>query len=137
MLDQEKVKSIYRRGAEEKWSYPQVFNALKNIGIERYETNVLTHEIKYVGGGTAFIEPGPEGFKILTAGTRFKLDALKLALGRIQRAETNYIQFLGEIAAAGVSFYRVDMGPRTVTYHGPGREKYVEKVPEPGTAKVT
>jgi hypothetical protein len=31
-----------------------------------------------------------------------------------------------------VAFYRVDMAPRTVTYHGPTpREKLVEKVPEP------
>jgi uncharacterized protein YbcV (DUF1398 family) len=132
MLNQEKMQRITQRAAEEKWSYPKLFNALKKMGIERYETNVLTHEIKYVGDGGSFITPAPVGFQPLTAGPRYDEAALKAALGRVQRQETNYVQFLGEIAAAGVAFYRVDMAPRTVTYHGPTpREKLVEKVPEP------
>lgn len=130
MFDREKIRSIHQRASAEKWPYHYVFNSLKAIGVERYETNVLTHEIKYVGGGISFMEPTPEGFQTLTAGATFNLEALKSALGRIQRRETNYAEFLGEIAAAGVSFYRVDMKPRTVTYHGPGRDKHVEKVPE-------
>lgn len=129
MVDQEKVKDVHLTSAEQGWTYPQLFDALKNVGVERYETNVLTHEIKYVGGGTSFVEPGPAGFSPLTAADGFNLDALKAALGRIQRKETNYIQFLTEIAAAGVAFYRVDMRPRTVTYHGPNGNKLVEKVP--------
>lgn len=130
MLNQEKMQRIYQRSAEEKWSYPKLFDALKKMGIERYETNVLTHEIKYVGEGGSFIMPAPEGFQPLTVGPRYDEAALKAALGRVQRQETTFAQFLGEIAAAGVAFYRVDMAPRTVTYHGPTkRDKLVEKVP--------
>jgi uncharacterized protein YbcV (DUF1398 family) len=130
MISLEKIKEIYQEAADKKWPYPYLFNSLKSIGVERYETNVLTHEIKYVGGGAAFVDKAPEGFTPLKAAEKFDLEALKAALGRVQRQETNYIQFLTEIAAAGVAFYRVDMRPRTVTYHGPGKDKLVETVPD-------
>ncbi len=129
-MNEEAVKEIDRQAAEEKWPYPRIFDALKNSGVERYETNVLTHEIKYVGGGTSFTQPAPDGFQPLSVGPAFDEPALKKALGRVQRGETTYAQFLGEIAAAGVPYYRVDMKPRTVTYHGQKRaNKLVEKVP--------
>jgi uncharacterized protein YbcV (DUF1398 family) len=130
MFDPLKIKNVLHKASEEKWSYPQIFNALKGLGIERYETNVLTHEIKYVGGKTFFVEPPPEGFVPLTLGKQFNVESLKTALTRIQSGETTYSQFLSEIAAAGVPFYRVDMGPRTVTYHSTGRDKLVETVPD-------
>ena len=126
----EKLKEIEKEAEEKHWSYPYLFNSLKANGVERYETNVLTHEIKYVSGGTSFVEGPPDGFKPLTASPKFNEEALKSALKRIQARETNYQQFLAEIAAAGVAFYRVDMKPRTVTYHGPGKEKLVEPVPQ-------
>ena len=135
MLDEAAVKSVLRRSAEGKWAYPNIFNALKNAGVERYETNVLTHEIKYVGDGSSFVETAPPGFKPLQGGAEFNVSALKLAIARSQAREITYAEFLAEIAAAGVPFYRVDMGPRTVTYHGANREKHVEKVPLPEKTK--
>ena len=130
MFNQEIIRNIEREAEEKKWPYAYLFNSLKSIGIDRYETNVLTHEITYVGEGHSLKVPPPEGFAPLTASPTFDLAALKAALERVQKRETNYLQFLSEIAAAGVSFYRVDMRPRTVTYHGPGKKnKLVEKVP--------
>lgn len=128
-MDQVKIKELYKKSAEGKWTYTQLFEGLKNVGVERYEVNVLQHEIKYVGGGTSFVELATKNFKPLTLGRKFDEAALKEALVRVQSQQTNYEQFLSEIAAAGVPFYRVDMGPRTVTYHSAGREKLVEKVP--------
>ena len=56
--------------------------------------------------------------------------AFKVALTRAQKQESTYSQFLAEIAAAGIHWYRVDMAPRTVTYHGEDkRKKIVEPVP--------
>jgi uncharacterized protein YbcV (DUF1398 family) len=129
-MNEEAVKEVYKKAAERNWTYPEIFNALRDIGIERYETNVLTHEITYVGGGSSYTQLAPNGFQTLELGPKFDEAALKKALSRVQNRETNYIQFLGEIAAAGVPFYRVDMKPRTVTYHGKNRiDKLVEKVP--------
>lgn len=129
MFTLEQIREIGNEGVEKGWSYPQIFDALKAIGVERYETNVLTHEIKYVGGGTSLLMPAPDGWERLSAPSDFNLAALKTALKRVQSKETDYPQFLREIAAAGVPFYRVDMKPRTVTYHGPGKNKLVESVP--------
>jgi len=129
-MNDESINEIDRKAAEENWTYPQLFNALKKIGVERYEVDVLKHEIKYVGEGTSFMHGAPDGFQPLTAGPVFDKAALKKALARVQAKETTYTQFLAEIAAAGVPYYRVDMQPRTVTYHGQNRsQKLVEKVP--------
>lgn len=129
MITLEEIQTIQQRAAAEKWSYPYLFNSLKAAGIERYEVNVLTHETKFVGGGTSVIQPPPADFQTLTAGA-YNVDGVKAALRKVQAGETNYPQFLADIAAAGVSFYRVDMKPRTVTYHGPKPYKYVETVPD-------
>lgn len=127
----EKIQEIYRRAIEEDWPFPYIFNSLKSIGIERYEVDVLTCEIKYVGGATSIKEPPPEGFTPLTIGARFDVAALKHAIERLETRAIPFVESMAEMAAAGVSFYRVDMRPRTVTYHGAGKkDKYVENVPE-------
>src|SRR4051812_14141189 len=100
MFDQATISGLYKESAEKGWSYPQLFDALKKIGIERYEVSVLKHEIKYVGEGTSFVASPPGEFPPLIAGKKFDLAALKTALARVQRNETTYEQFLAEIAAA-------------------------------------
>ncbi len=128
-MNDQMIKQVYQQAIENKWIYPQLFDALKQIGIERYEVDVLKHEIKYVGGNTSIVHPAPSGFKLLPLG-KFDAAAFKTALTRSQKQESTYEQFLVEIAAAGVQFYRVDMGLRRVTYHGEDRRnKIIEPVP--------
>jgi uncharacterized protein YbcV (DUF1398 family) len=128
----EKIKAVYETARAEKWTYPQLFDGLKVIGVERYEVNVATHEITYFGGKTSHKQPAPDGFSPLTVGEKFDQAALKTALKRTQSGQSTYEEFLAEIAAAGVPFYRVDMKPRTVSYHAANRkDKLVEKVPQP------
>ncbi len=130
MFTLEQIAEIQQRGVTEKWPFAYLFNSLKSIGIERYEVNVLTHEIKFVGGGSSLVQTAPEGFSPPAGGAAFNVDGLKSALTRVRAVETGFEQFLVEIAAAGVGFFRVDMLPRTVTYHGAGKkDKFVEKVP--------
>jgi uncharacterized protein YbcV (DUF1398 family) len=132
-MNEDEIQEIYRQATENKWVYPQLFEALKNIGVDRYEVDVLKHEIKYVGGKESVVQAAPAGFKPPTLGG-FDAIAFKKALTRSQKQEINYEQFLVEIAAAGISFYRVDMRPRSVTYHGvERRKKIVEPVPFPPT----
>lgn len=131
MFSLEEIQEIYQRAESEKWPYHYLFNSLKSIGVERYEVNVKTHGIKYVGEGSSILSGTPENSSPVIIGATFNLEALKSAIEKVQRRETSYPQFLAEIAAAGVSFYRVDMKPRTVTYHGPTpKDKYVEIVLE-------
>ncbi len=132
-MNEEEIQEVDRQAKENKWAYPQLFEALKNIGIDRYEVEVLKHEIKYVGGKNSLTHQAPADFKPLTLGA-FDATAFKKALTRSQKGETDYEQFLKEIAAAGISFYRVDMKPRVVTYHGENRRnKIIEPVPLPPT----
>jgi len=131
MFDQEQIKAVQERAVTEKWPYPYLFNSLKSIGIERYEVDVPTHEVKFVGEGASLSAPAPAGFNGLTVAPRLDPDGLKAAIARSQARETTYEEFLSEIAAAGVTFYRVDMRPRTITYHGiDRRHKHVEPVPD-------
>lgn len=128
-MNEEVIQQIYKDAREKKWTYPQLFEALKAAGIDRYEVDVLRFEIKYVGGKTSIVHPAPADFKPLTLGA-FDKAAFKIALTRSQKQESTYPQFLTEIAAAGIKWYRVDMAPRTVTYHGEDkRKKIVEPVP--------
>ncbi len=132
-MDEQSLQQVYKQATDNKWSYPQLFDALKSIGVERYEVDVLTYTVKYVGGKTSITHPAPVGFTPLSAG-KFDAAAFHVALKRSQKRESTYPQFLAEIAAAGIVWYRVDMGPRAVTYHGKDkRNKIVE--PVPATAK--
>jgi uncharacterized protein YbcV (DUF1398 family) len=130
MPDLKQIEAIENRSAAENWTYPQLFEALKNLGLDRYEVDVLNYETKFVGGGTAATKAAPIGWEPLRTGPWNK-EGLQAALKRIQNQQTDYQTFLREIAAAGVSFYRVDFKPRTVTYHGPKPYKLVEPVPAP------
>jgi uncharacterized protein YbcV (DUF1398 family) len=128
-MDEQSIQNVYKQAGENKWVYPQLFDGLKNSGVERYEVDVLKYEIKYIGGGAAVTHSTPAGFTPLTLG-QYNEGAFKTALRRAQKQETTYPQFLAEIAAAGIIWYRVDMRPRTVTYYGADkRHKIVEPVP--------
>lgn len=128
-MDEASLQQVYKKAAENKWLYPRLFDALKDIGVERYDVDVLKFEITYVGSDTAITHPAPPGFTPHALGT-FDAAVFKTALARAQKQETSYPQFLAEIAAAGIARYRVEMNTRTVAYHGksPG-ETIVEPVP--------
>jgi uncharacterized protein YbcV (DUF1398 family) len=130
------LSTIFKHAVIEKWSYPRLFDALKAAGVRYYITDVTHFEIKYFGDDATSIEKGPEGFTA-EAG-EFDQEKVVEAIRRTQRKETDYLTFLKEIAAAGITRYRVDMQERTVTYLGQDpKNKYVEEVPpwvgKPGT----
>lgn len=123
------LNALLARAARESWNYPRTFDALKDFGVQSYDVDVPRHRIVYRGDGAELAEGPPPGFEVLPLADRFDSDAFLQALRRAQRRETNYSQFLREIAAAGVSRYHVDMAARTVTYFGVGGEEQVEPVP--------
>lgn len=131
MFDAKKIESIAIKAKTERWEYPKIFNALKEAGVEYYETKVANHEIIYYGSGKNLTEAVPENFQKLFIAEKFDLNAVKKALHTHQTEKTSYEEFLKGIALAGVNSYRVDMEKRTVSYLGknPG-EEYVEKVPQ-------
>jgi uncharacterized protein YbcV (DUF1398 family) len=128
-LNKKRVEEIFTRSKQEKWPYPKIFDALKDAGVECYETDVATHGIVYRGSGDSIPEPPPPGFTPLKPSANFDAVEVKLAIER-NKTKPDYLVFLQEIARAGVVRYRVDMGERTVSYLGWAGQAYVEKVPQ-------
>ena len=125
---QDKIKDVYKQAMAGRWSYPQIFKALKSVGVRSYTTDVLHYTIEYSTDEETFRDTGPADWKV-TAGAFNQEDVIK-AVQRIQRRETDYPAFLKEIAAAGIPKYYVSMTENTVSYLGADpKNKYVEKVP--------
>lgn len=125
----EKIDTVYKKAiAGELTSYPQLFDALRDNGVQYYQVKVSSHTIEYFGDNEHVVHEGPVGFNA-EVGQFNELGVIQ-AIRRSQRRETDYPTFLKEIAAAGISNYRVDMNERTVSYFGQDpAHKYIEKVP--------
>jgi uncharacterized protein YbcV (DUF1398 family) len=128
-LNKKRVEGIFTKSKQEKWPYPKIFDALKNAGVEYYETEVATHGIVYHGLGASIHEPPPPEFTPLKVSANFDAVGVKLAIER-NKTKPDYLVFLQEIARAGVVRYRVDMNARAVSYLGGAGQAYVEPVPQ-------
>ena len=70
-LNKKRVEEIFTKSKQEKWPYPKIFDALKDAGVEYYETEVATHGIIYHGLGDSISEPPPLGFTPLKVSADF------------------------------------------------------------------
>jgi uncharacterized protein YbcV (DUF1398 family) len=134
MFAPKNIEAVLAQAAREKWTYPRMFDALKEAGVSHYDVTVATHAIRYFGQGGSWQPPVPEGWVALPVGETLDKPAFLAALRRTQTGQTDYSTFLREIAAAGCSHYRVDMPARTVTYTSDHGDSVVEPVP-PGAEK--
>lgn len=114
-LNKKRVEEIFTKSKPEKWPYPKIFDALREAGVEYYETDVATHGIVYHGSGDSVPEPPPPGFTPLKASANFDAAGVKLAIEG-NKTKPDYMVFLQESARAGVVRYRVDMSARAVSY---------------------
>src|SRR5690242_20278932 len=118
MFDEKQVLDIAKRGKAESWPYPKVFHELKKAGVQSHEVWVEDFRSIYKNGSQECLEPLPEGFHVLKTAHKFDEADFLEALSRRQNHETTYVEFLNDIAAAGVLFYIVDIDTQTVTYQG-------------------
>jgi uncharacterized protein YbcV (DUF1398 family) len=129
-MDKNKIESIASISKAEKWAFPKTFKLLKDAGVSSYEVMTSKHQIIYYDGKQTYQEPPPKEFSSLEIAADFSLEDLKKALKNVQTGQTNYEEFLKEIAQAGIHHYRVDMASHTVTYYGAkSGEEYAEVVP--------
>jgi uncharacterized protein YbcV (DUF1398 family) len=128
-MNKKRVEEIFTKSKQEKWPYPKIFDALKDAGVEYYETEVATHGIVYHGSGDSIHEPPPPGFTPLKVSAGFDAAGVKFAIEQ-NKTKPDYLAFLQEIARAGVGRYRVDMSARAVSYLGGASQAYVEPVPQ-------
>jgi uncharacterized protein YbcV (DUF1398 family) len=128
-MNKKRVEEIFTKSKQEKWPYPKIFDALKDAGVEHYETEVATHGIVYHGWGDSIHEPPPPRFTPLKVSAHFDAAEVKLAIER-NKTKPDYLIFLQEIARAGVVRYRVDMSARAVSNLSGAGQAYVEPVPQ-------
>jgi len=125
------IESIDRDALAHKWSFPKKFQALADAGVESYSVRFIDEfDRVYRGNFGVWHEPVPIGYAPCVLSDEFSTDGIKAAIMRSMRGQIDYIQFLVEIAAAGVSHYKVDMNKRTVTYFNEDETCFhEEKVP--------
>lgn len=111
------LESILSNAKNNQWTYPKTFQTLADAGVASYTVSFIgSFNALYEGTFGIWNEPAPTGYVSPVLGDEFSTEGVKMALRRHMAGETNYIEFLADLAAQGVSHYRVDMGNRTVTY---------------------
>ncbi len=132
MIQSHELNALLIRSKKEEWPYPEIFQALKELGVASYEVKIADFDSSYYGSFGTWKEPAPEDFPThVTISTEFNKQAVLDSLHRHMQKETSYGKFLGEIAAAGVARYTVSMKDRTVTYYGINADDfYSQSVPQ-------
>jgi uncharacterized protein YbcV (DUF1398 family) len=128
-MDLKTIEQLGEQAKNEKWSYPQLFDALKQAGVVSYETNVPEFEIVYKTDADEIYTPIPNDWISLSVAPELDEAGVKEAIAQAGRHEISYPEFLAEIASSGVSSYSVDMENRTITYKGDDGKALVETVP--------
>ncbi len=126
-----KIIDIFKTAKEQKWPFPKTFDILKEIGVLTYEVswkNGYYSQVNFLQ--SSVVEENIEGFKQQNIINTFTPDKAKQALLDHQHGKTNYIEWMHEMACAGVSSYIVDMATRTVIYYNLDKtESITELVP--------
>lgn len=111
------LEKILKHAKDTKQSYPMTFHQLKEAGVEVYEIHLETYKNIYRGSFGTWSENPPEGYSALMIADSFSRDEVMTSLRRHQSGQTSFMEWLSEMAQAGVSHYRVDMDKKTVFYY--------------------
>ncbi len=133
MLDAKTVAVMTECSAgsvEGRLRFPQVLQKLGEIGVESYHADLYRKEkTYYMPTGESHVE-GVE-FGSHQVADAFDMNGVRRALLRVQQAQSSYVEFMAEIAAAGVSQYWVYPGGRRAVYTSRRGEEWVEWFPLP------
>lgn len=109
--------------------FPQVVEKLTAVGVEAYHADLYRHEkTYYMPSGESHIEEDPE-FGSLRVADAFHVDGVRRAIALVQKAQIGYIEFMEQIAAAGVAHYWVYLSGRRAVYVGRLGDAHVEWFP--------
>ncbi|WP_127582155.1 DUF1398 family protein [Paenibacillus koleovorans] len=134
MMNVEQVKQISENSKREKWPYPRTFQAFREAGVVSYRNMLADHTTVFFGGdGTSYEEMAPEGAGPgLAVADMYDGEAVRRDLAHHQQHRTPYVEFVQDMARAGVRYYEVNMERRVVIYtSGRAGESYTEDVPVP------
>ncbi len=132
LLMKNKVIDMMTKAKNEDWPFPKTFNALQELGV-------LTYRVSWENGyqslmtmvtGECINEDNPEWFTQPEIHTIYSEAEAKKALKMHQLGETNFLQWMHDMAHAGVTSYLVTMSDRTVMYYSHDKTaSFVEMVP--------
>jgi uncharacterized protein YbcV (DUF1398 family) len=123
------VEECTRASDEERASFPQVVGRLMEVGIERYDADLVRSEKTYYlpNGDSAVIcahRPQAE------AAREFSAAAVEAAVRAIQARNIGYREFCERVLAAGCIGYTVSLVGRRAVYFGRTAESYAELFPQ-------
>jgi len=113
-------QEIIHRRSKGEIDFPQFLNELSQRGINEYEIDVATGQATYMGVHSEFKTDSQINLVISEQFNRNKV------LEAIANISLPFLDFLKEIAEAGIVNYHVYIPEKKVTYFGIGEEKIDE-----------
>ena len=111
------IENLLKEAKENKWPYPKTFEALRDFGVKDYEVHIEDgYDSTYSGTFGTWKEGAPKGYIPTAVAENASQEKFIYAIKKHQRGETNFVELLAEIALAGISYYKVDIAARTVSY---------------------
>lgn len=126
------VEKVQHEAQLNKWSYPQIFEALKAAGVTSYTVEFTdTYASTFEGSFGKIIQNNLEEYQHLHPSSQFSEERVQEAIRNHIEKGTTYLQFLKDVSKAGVSHYRVNMDTREIYYYNPNEKFYhLEIVPK-------
>ncbi|HEX6958633.1 MAG TPA: DUF1398 domain-containing protein [Ferrovibrio sp.] len=124
------MRACMRGSLDGTMPFPEVVARLVEIGCEQYHADLRRQEkTYYMPGGESHVEPLPLGSQAIAQS--FSADSVVAALRAIQERQIDYVEFLGQIIAAGCVGYFVYIAGKRAIYLGRNGEFHVEHFPAP------
>ena len=121
-ITESEFQEIIRRRSNGKINFPQFLEELSQRGINEYEIEVATGQATYKGVYSEFTTDSQVSLVLSDHFNRNKV------LEAIANISLPFLDFLKEIAEAGIVTYRVYIPERRVTYIGVGNEEMEEQL---------
>ena len=121
-ITESEFQEIIRRRSNGKINFPQFLEELSQRGINEYEIEVATGQATYKGVHSEFTTDSQVSLVLSNHFNRNKV------LEAIANISLPFLDFLKEIAEAGIVTYRVYIPERRVTYIGVGNEEMEEQL---------
>ncbi|MFZ0443831.1 MAG: DUF1398 family protein [Bacillus sp. (in: firmicutes)] len=121
-ITESEFQEIICRRSNGKINFPQFLEELSQRGINEYEIEVATGQATYKGVYSEFTTDSQVSLVLSNHFNRNKV------LEAIANISLPFLDFLKEIAEAGIVTYRVYIPERRVTYIGVGNEEIEEQL---------
>jgi uncharacterized protein YbcV (DUF1398 family) len=121
-LTEGEFQEIIRRRSDGVINFSEFLNELSQRGINDYEIEVATGQATYKGIYSDFKTDSQVSLVVADKFNRNKV------LEAIANISLPFLDFLKEIAEAGIVNYRVNIGEKKVIYIGIGEEKVEEQL---------